>query len=769
MTRADNGFTGVGFLCVGRTQHRHRWENLFVLRRVGREPSYIRFITGDALFVLLDRPRIVLQQSVLQVVLLAHMTAFEQVELTDLHFKIALFNDVGVAGGKRLDLRVGQRRFVHIVGGAHRRFAGHNLRNKLLLVLHKLVKIAVKSTLGDITVNLHLGILVALPHNAPAALLQIRRPPRAIQIMQGNQAILNIGACAHFLRTAHQHTHITAPHFGEQLHFLCFGVGAVYVGDFLRWDAFGNQLVPNIVVDIETAVALWGGEVTEHKLRRSLLRRLLPDAKHICRADRGFAAFIVGQHGVDKPLIQRQFSAVVGDFQHIIHGGIDIALAYRFGALGKAGDHFLLQFRGFDDLGVVVCFRYGEIEHIRRLNIRHTAEHTHKFRQVIKLGKARLGAVSGAFRRKLDGGGGFPEGRRPGVKVLQFRFHQRVILQIPLHGVEFHHRIGDRCTGGKNCAVVVRQLVQIATFHKQVAGFLRLRLGDTADIAHLCDQKQVFEVVRFIHKNAVNAQFLKGNKAVLAALVVELFQLGLQRFTGFLHLLDGVVFAPGGFRFADTLNDLINLPLQGRTLALGADGYLLKLAMPDNHRVIIAGGDTTAEFLAVFRFKVALGGHKDICRRVQLQPFGGKLSRNVVGYDDHALAAQSQPLALHCRRYHFKGLACAYFVGKQGISAVDDMGDGVDLVLSQCDFGIDAGKADMAPVILTGTQGVETLVVKGGEPFPSAGVFPNPVLERLLDKFLLGLGDCRFLFVQHTLFVAAVIVDLIEDTDIPLI
>ena len=107
-----------------------------------------------------------------------------------------------VAGAQRLDLGKGQRGFVHIVAGTDGRFAGHDLADKALLVLDGLPQIAVKRFFCDISVYMHVRIHVALPHNAPRSLLQIARPPRRIQIMQRDQSVLNIGACAKFLCAA---------------------------------------------------------------------------------------------------------------------------------------------------------------------------------------------------------------------------------------------------------------------------------------------------------------------------------------------------------------------------------------------------------------------------------------------------------------------------------------------------------------------------------------------------------------------------------------
>ena len=62
--------------------------------------------------------------------------------------------------------------------------------------------------------------------------------------------------------------------------------------------------------------------------------------------------------------------------------------------------------------------RHGELEHIRRLNVRHIFEYGHQLRQVIKLGEARLGPVAGTLRGQLDSGDGLAVVRRPCVEVL---------------------------------------------------------------------------------------------------------------------------------------------------------------------------------------------------------------------------------------------------------------------------------------------------------------------------------------------------------------
>ena len=108
----------------------------------------------------------------------------------------------------------------------------------------------------------------------------------------------------------------------------------------------------------------------------------------------------------------------------------------------------------------------------------------------------------------------------------------------------------------------------------------------------------------FVNKNAVNAQFLKRDHIILPALVVQLFQLGVNGFPGALHLLDGEAFPVAGFQFRDAVQYLPPLLFQKIPLALHAHRDFLKLRVPDDDGVIVPGGDSAAEPLAVLGFKV---------------------------------------------------------------------------------------------------------------------------------------------------------------------
>ena len=105
-------------------------------------------------------------------------------------------------------------------------------------------------------------------------------------------------------------------------------------------------------------------------------------------------------------------------------------------------------------------------------------------------------------------------------------------------------------------------------------------------------------------------------------------------------------------------------------------------------------------------------------------------------------------------------------MGQQRISAVEDMGDGIDLMGPQGDLRVHAYKFQMTAVIFTGAQGVELLVVQSAKPIPAVGILPDPVLEGLLDHLLLALGDGGFLLVQHRGFLSTLIEYIIEDAHI---
>ena len=164
----------------------------------------------------------------------------------------------------------------------------------------------------------------------------------------------------------------------------------------------------------------------------------------------------------------------------------------------------------------------------------------------------------------------------------------------------------------------------------------------------------------------------------------------MQALLGFLHLFDRELLRFFSFGFGNAHHNFVDLLFQNGPLALYAHRDLLELRMPDDDGVVVAGGDAPTEFLAVFGFKILAGGDKDVRCRIELQKLSGPLLCQVVGHHKERFLTQAQPLALHGGGYHFEGLARAHHMGKQGISTVQNVGDGVDLVLAERDLRVHA-------------------------------------------------------------------------------
>ena len=309
---------------------------------MGHQISGVCAIALDALLVLPDFLGQVFGNLVLQGVFLRQIAGLEQPQPLDVNVQIHTLLDERISGAERLDFRIGQGRLVNVLSGADGRFAGHDLTNELLLALHQLIEVGIKGIFRHIGVNLHFWILVALPDDSALPLLQVGGTPRTIQVVQGDEPLLDVGARAHFGGTANQDTHLTGADFSEQFFLLSFSLGAVDVGDFLGGDSHGNQLIPEGVVDVELAVALRRRQVAEHQLRGFLCRRALPDGIDIPGTGADFSGLAGREHGIHHPLVQRQLTPVVGDTQHIVHTGVYHLIADFLGPLRQCSNHLFL-------------------------------------------------------------------------------------------------------------------------------------------------------------------------------------------------------------------------------------------------------------------------------------------------------------------------------------------------------------------------------------------------------------------------------------------
>ena len=511
---------------------------------------------------------------------------------------------------------------------------------------------------------------------------------------------------------------------------------------------------------------LWRRNVAKHKLCQFFLLAVAPVLENVRHALIDLGGFLVGEHWIDDALVKPQLASVRGDFEHIVHIRADRTAVYLGRSFREGFHHVLLDLRGFGGDGVIRNLRRGQVELIRRFDVGDLFEQIHQFGQVEKLCKARPCPVAGSLRGKLQRGGGFTKAACPAIEVAHTHLLQPVMLQIALDGIKLCHGVGNRGAGGKHHAAPAGQLIHVAALGEHIRGFLRIGGGKPCHIAHLRIEEKIFIIVRLVHKHPVYAKLFKVNHIILAVAGLQLFQPRLQPLFRALQTLDGEAVAACELGILNTIGDFLNLLVKEPFLLLRTDGDTLKLAVADDNGVIVAGGDTGAEFLAVVGFKVLLGSDKDVGRRVEPQKLGCPLFRQMVRHDKNGFLAQSQPLRFHRRGYHFKGFSRANFVCQQRIPAVQHMGDGVFLMLPEGDFRVHTGENDVAAVILAGTSAVHFLVVLPYQRFAPLRVFPNPVLERIPDKLLFLRGKGGFLGVEDTALPSVCVLNGIVDANI---
>ena len=142
-----------------------------------------------------------------------------------------------------------------------------------------------------------------------------------------------------------------------------------------------------------------------------------------------------------------------------------------------------------------------------------------------------------------------------------------------------------------------------------------------------------------INKEPVDTELFKINDGILSLGVIELIQFCLNRLSGFHQLLDRELFAFACLHIINSTLNVIELALKLFSLTLNAHWDFLKLAMPDNDRIVIAGGNTGTELFPVARLKVLPAGDKDIGTWVQPKILRSPLPHKMIGNNEHRLIA----------------------------------------------------------------------------------------------------------------------------------
>ena len=195
------------------------------------------------------------------------------------------------------------------------------------LAFEGLPHVAVEGPFGDVPDDLDLGVEVALAQDAAVALGDVGGPPGRVQVVQGDGAVLDVGADAHLLGGADQDGDPAGAAGGEQLGLVPVGLGLVDEPDRLVGQAAGDELVAELVVGVPAGSG--GAEVAEHQLQRSahrvrdaagvevlvvLVRR--PDGGDPVGGRADLARGRLRQ--AEQPQVQRGAAAVAGDLEHVV-------------------------------------------------------------------------------------------------------------------------------------------------------------------------------------------------------------------------------------------------------------------------------------------------------------------------------------------------------------------------------------------------------------------------------------------------------------------
>ena len=105
-------------------------------------------------------------------------------------------------------------------------------------------------------------------------------------------------------------------------------------------------------------------------------------------------------------------------------------------------------------------------------------------------------------------------------------------------------------------------------------------------------------------------------------------------------------------------------------------------------------------------------------------------------------------------------------MSQQRVAAIEDVGDGVHLMLPQGDLRIHTAEADVTAIIFTGPVAVEQNIVRLADLLPPLRIFPDPLGKRLLQKLLLALCDGGLLFVEHCHAPPISIILIVKNADV---
>ena len=131
----------------------------------------------------------------------------------------------------------------------------------------RLPHVGIERAFGDVPVYSDVRVLVCLALDSAVALGDVSRPPRNVEMVQGDRPRLDVGADPHLLRRAEDHVHVPGAAGREQAGLLDVVACLVDVADPVGGDAAVGELVAELVVGVPPLPPVWRGRRTRSAAR----------------------------------------------------------------------------------------------------------------------------------------------------------------------------------------------------------------------------------------------------------------------------------------------------------------------------------------------------------------------------------------------------------------------------------------------------------------------------------------------------------------------